>query len=400
MKKKYIIALVFLAISSFTTLSAHKASRGITLSKNASISIITYKPGAEMYSMYGHSAIRVLDPEQGLDLVYNYGTFSFDSESFYIDFIKGKLKYHLSVSSHKAEMRGMVYEKRDVIEQVLNISDKDRQQIVDKLENTYHSDDRYYLYDFLFDNCATRIRDVVELPVKNTIYTDTSLFEAQSFRQLLQPYLKPYYWLDLGINLLLNQKTDALANLSQQMFLPDHILNIYEYTYYGNPTAEQKFIQSEEILYQAYHSDKDSLLDLLPVGWRILIAFIIITFLGYILKFNTNFLDYTIAIIYGFLSLLFISLWIISDHEVLQANWNLIWTLPVLGIFFLSQKRKLFSFYYVTINLGLLILLIAIPGIIPQSIPPVIFPFMMITGVLYIKRFIRFRSGFFFTKKT
>ncbi len=392
LRKVFVFGLLFSLLINHNIIKAHNTAKQIQLSDQSQISILTFKPGSEMYSMYGHTAIRVNDFEKKLDLIYNYGTFYFNSDSFYLDFIKGKLKYHLSISTYSSTMGEMQYEKRKVIEQVLDLSLDDRQQIVDKLENTYHSEDRFYLYDFLYDNCATRVRDVVELPVHKSIYTDTTLFQAQSFRQLLQPYLQPYYWLDLGINLLLNQNADKLASVAEQMFLPDHILNIYDQAYYTKESSRNRFTSMQKTIYQPYEDEVEASNRFLSIGWRILIVFVVISLLGFIIKFNTNIIDFILIVIYSLLGILFTILWIISEHAVLQANWNLLWTLPTLAFFFTSAKRKKISNYWLYINL-LIVMLLMIPGVIPQSIPAIILPYMVIISFIYMKRLIRINAN-------
>jgi hypothetical protein len=139
------------------------------LSDQAVISLITADPGEELYSLFGHSAIRVKDTVNNQDLVFNYGTFNFNTPNFYMKFTRGKLLYMLSIQQFDRFKRSYEYEKRDLKEQILNLTQDQKQAIFQFLLWNYQPENRYYKYDFFFDNCATRIRDVFidELPGLN-----------------------------------------------------------------------------------------------------------------------------------------------------------------------------------------------------------------------------------------
>ena len=135
-------------------------SYGQILSDSATISMLTASPGEELYSTFGHSAIRIQDPKSGLDVVYNYGTFNPYVDYFYIKFARRKVDYYLS----KAQMENFSYEyiaeNRSVVEQVLNLTPEQKDKLYLALLNNYKPENRAYRYDFFFDNCATRIRDI------------------------------------------------------------------------------------------------------------------------------------------------------------------------------------------------------------------------------------------------
>ncbi len=126
------------------------------LSDSAQISLFTCTPGEYVYSQYGHSAIRVVDPAQKLDITFNYGIFSFDTEDFYLKFIKGETDYQLGIDDTRSFLWSSSYIGRTTYEQVLNLSRTQRQAIFDALVENYRPENRFYRYNFVFDNCATR----------------------------------------------------------------------------------------------------------------------------------------------------------------------------------------------------------------------------------------------------
>ncbi len=126
------------------------------------ISILTCSPGEELYSTFGHSAIRITDSVSHHDIVYNYGTFNFDEPGFYTKFIRGKLSFYLSTDDFESFMNEYLEEKRDITEQVLNLTCAEKYNIVMLLQANMMAANRTYKYDFTFDNCTTRLRDLIE----------------------------------------------------------------------------------------------------------------------------------------------------------------------------------------------------------------------------------------------
>ena len=151
--RKYLILPAFVLLNSITPSKAQ-------LSPSAQVSIITCAPGDELYSIFGHSAIRVNDSINQIDLVFNYGTFDFDTPNFYLKFMRGKLNYMLSMAPYDRFLFEYVYYKRSVWEQVLDLSEVEKNNLFQALIINAEPEHRNYHYHFFFDNCATRIRDM------------------------------------------------------------------------------------------------------------------------------------------------------------------------------------------------------------------------------------------------
>ena len=124
------------------------------------ISILTCGSGEDLYSVYGHSAIRVVDSLRGTDVVYNYGTFNFGDPDFYMKFTRGKLDYYVNDEQYEGFVSMYQQDGRSVYEQVLELNSTDANAINDFLINNLKEENKYYKYDFLFDNCSTRLRDI------------------------------------------------------------------------------------------------------------------------------------------------------------------------------------------------------------------------------------------------
>ena len=148
------------------------------LSPEAEISVLTLGPGkTELYSAYGHSAIRVNDPVYGYDAAYNYGTFDFNQPNFYLNFTRGTLIYKLSVQDAKRFIEDYQYHDRSIVEQVLNLTPGQKQLVFDYLQNNAKPENADYYYDYFYDNCATRILYVFEEALNEEISFDDNFVD-------------------------------------------------------------------------------------------------------------------------------------------------------------------------------------------------------------------------------
>lgn len=198
-------------------------SRAIQLSPDARISVVTCNPGEDVYSVYGHTAIRVLDQAQGIDVVYNYGVFSFDSPNFLYRFAKGQTDYLLLGYEFSSFMPEYVKEKRSVYEQVLNLTPEGKNQLFRALIENAQKENRVYRYNFFTDNCATRVRDMVERNSGSPVRFQESN-PTKSYRDLIKEYHHSFRWTDLGIDLLVGKKAEVPVNSYGQMFLPEYLM--------------------------------------------------------------------------------------------------------------------------------------------------------------------------------
>ena len=194
------------------------------------ISILTCSPGEELYSTFGHSAIRVTDSVSHRDIVYNYGTFNFDEPGFYTKFIRGKLSFYLSTDDFDSFISEYIEEKRDITEQVLNLTCAEKYNIVMLLQANMLAANRTYKYDFTFDNCTTRLRDLVEKCADTSINFGNVLSSKKTFRDLIYEYLNKNdkQWSKLGIDILLGGRMDVVMKPREVMFLPDYLLKSFD----------------------------------------------------------------------------------------------------------------------------------------------------------------------------
>jgi hypothetical protein len=195
------------------------------LSSKAEVVLVTVAPGTELHAAFGHTILWINDPTNGIDRAYSYGTFDFNTENFYLKFLMGTLPYTISVHSMKDEFNyNMQYEKRGMIAQKLNLDSLQKNAIFQALETNLLPENREYAYKFFYDNCSTRIRDVIEKNAPGKyLWAQNPTLEGKSYRDWMNKYLAPNSWVTLGMNLALGVPSNVKATASQACYLPDNL---------------------------------------------------------------------------------------------------------------------------------------------------------------------------------
>ncbi|WP_187263464.1 Lnb N-terminal periplasmic domain-containing protein [Pontibacter beigongshangensis] len=325
-------------------LQAQAQFTGIRLSPEAKISLITCSSGEELYSTFGHSAVRVNDPSTGMDIIFNYGTFDFNEPNFYLKFAQGKLNYKLSAAYFQDFVYAYVADNRGVYEQVLNFTPEQKQQYWDFLTNNYLPENQFYLYDFFFDNCATRIRDGIEATFPNQIQFNLAhLDKNMSFRNLTDLYLDPQPWGDFGIDLGLGSRIDRTATPYEYMFLPDYLSEGL-----ANATIQQNgkavpLAGKMQVVYEKKHAEESLSLFTPTVFWWLLFATAVaLTFINYRKRNWSKAFDTILYLLFGLLGLALLLLWVATDHQGTADNYNLLWAIPTHLLIFVYLLRNSF----------------------------------------------------------
>ncbi len=340
-----------------------------SLTDNARVSVLTYEPGSKLYTIFGHTAIRINDSSVGIDKIYNFGTFRFNAPLFLIKFFGGNLDYYLSITHYNAFVHRSLLEGRKIHEQFLNLTQAEIDDIYLKLEQTYNSEERFYRYDFFYDNCATRIRDVIFKVKSQKIEYDTSGFCCLTFRELLKPYVSGNYWIDLGINLALGKEADQQARSLEFMFLPDYIYLILQKT---------NMVEKSGIMLDfSDHSMNRNHLDRL-----ILILFMTMIFILTAMKKTRKAIFYIYNSWIAFHGVLLTLIALFSANTAFRNNFNICWTLPALLILLLSKSRhrKIAEFIYVMF----LLLIVVLRDHFYQGFSVTFLPWMVLLIVMYL----------------
>ena len=351
--KKIIIS--FLIICTFAHLHTSTFAQD---SSRLRISLLTCTPGNELYSTFGHSAYRVIDSTSLTDIVYNYGTFNFDDDGFYLKFVQGKLLYYVSAEYFQDFKYLYQATNRGITEQVLNLSAAEKITIQQFLNENLKEENKYYKYDFFFDNCTTRLRDILKKH-NDSAFTKTYVMpEGSRFRQAIHQYLDKNNkdWSKLGIDILLGQPCDGIMTAEQQEFLPDNLMISLD-------SSSHPVVLSSQNLY-AINNDNAKASFFSPlVVFSILLAFIIL--IGFTKnKFARAFLqgfDGLFFFLTGILGVVLIFMWTGTDHQMCKNNFNLLWAWPTHTImaFFVNSKKKWAKKYFKFTAVALMAVLIS-----------------------------------------
>lgn len=333
-------------------------AQNIQLSGEAEISVLTVGPGASLNDAFGHSAFRIKDLKSGIDTVYGYGEYDFDAPNFYLKFAQGKLNYLISETNYNRFYQVYVYYNRSIREQTLNLSQAEKQKLYNYLINNYKPENRPYLYEFFYDNCATKIKDVVNNASNNTItFNNPNDFQDATFRTLIQNELNKNSWGSLGIDLALGSVIDRKATPEDHMFLPKNIYTFFENATLGN--TKKPLVKQSHVLYSKKDTPQANTFFTSPVFILSLIALFIlyITYKDYKNSRRTKWLDITLFTLTGLIGVMILLLWFATDHSGTHQNYNLLWA-SALNILVIGQLlRKTPSTWFVKYIKLLIILL-------------------------------------------
>ncbi|GBU06781.1 membrane protein [Bacteroidales bacterium] len=392
MNKYFFLSLIFLL--NFFSASAHEfKDPGQEEVDDIDIGLITVYPRFnEVYTVYGHTAIRVKQASQQVDMVFNYGTFDFNKPNFIFLFLRGHTDYFLSASSFQAFEHAYMSEGAVVEEQILRLSELAKKELFDFLLNTLEPQNREYRYNFLFDNCTTRPRDLIERYAydlqyaQDIAYERNSSTEGKTFRQLIHECTDNFPWMTFGIDLIIGKGADSIIDLRQQMFLPLYLMNgLNEASVLDDSLGRLPLVLASQTIIPASMQEVE-----VDAGWLksspmrlgiiLLIHSLVFVVCGLVWKkkfrffFSLLFLEAALAgCILAFISLA-------SEHPCVSPNLNLLWLHPIHFIavvgYFQKKTNRLVLWFHST-NLVLLCLILVSWSILPQELNPASAPYIL-----------------------
>lgn len=341
-------------------------SQSIPLSDKCKISVLTCGNGNQLYSTFGHTAIRISDYERNLDVVYNYGMFDFEEGNFYLKFIKGDLQYFVATTSYEEFLMEYQFEQREVLEQTLNLNHEKQQQLFEFLNSSLQSDDKYYTYKFIDRNCTTMVLDKINLILGSEVIqkVDTT---ALTYREVLNPYFENYFYYKLGISIIFGEKVDRKA---EKLFLPIELYNsLAKCTVNG-----QKLVSSSDIVVKGNRPKIEfNFLDSIYFICVLLLLLIVLNFK----KINKLYLG-----IMGLLGIFFCLMGFYSLHEELLWNYNALLFNPLLLLVAFLPKCK---FKSVLILFCLILIGIYFVMVLTKPHFILVLPFMVATSIFLIR---------------
>lgn len=352
-------------------------------SSHLRISLLTVSPGEQIYASFGHTGIRITDSVEQTDIVFNYGTFDGYDKDFEMKFTKGKLNYYISSDPFRDFIYTYVREQRTVQEQELFLNGPQKIALYDFLVENAKPQNKYYKYDFLYDNCATRLRDVFPRTFGKSFHFGQALPQGHeiTFRHIINYYLRGIHWERFGINILLGSPVDKAMSNEEIMFLPDYLRD-------GLTGA---MVDGQQIA-----SPPVTLLDMPPlpepgtnVPMLAMLGVCLLTVLGLSipqLKPLGHVMSALVLVITGLLGCLILFMWLGTDHQTCRANWNILWALPTNVLVPFLRRKKRDRYALIAIVLLLVSLLLHVFHI--QELPlvelwPLLLALLYIYGMIY-----------------
>ena len=373
------IGLLFLGLILLFTVNGQT-----NLSPHAQISLLTSAPyDEEAYTLYGHAALRVQDPDQKIDIVFNYGIFDFSKPNFIYRFAKGETDYKLGAINYPSyiieyQMRGSV-----VTEQLLNLEQEEKERIWQALLVNYQPENRTYRYNFFFDNCATRLAVLTEKNVNGKIeYTPS--YPTQTYRDLINHCTRNHPWLTFGCDLALGSPTDRMATSHEMMFLPDYLKEAFAKATILSANGEKRQLVEETIVNgegeEETEESENSFLTPLWVCWSLFGILFATTIIEWRKQTYYRWIDCLLFLTAGIAGMILAFLSFVSEHPCTWPNWNLIWLNPFQGvavILFCVKRCKKAAYYYHFINFAALSLMLVGWKFIPQHLNSAFIPLII-----------------------
>ena len=344
-----------------------------TATENDSIrlSLLTCAPGEEIYSLFGHTAIRYENPSRGIDAVFNYGIFSFSAPNFVLRFALGETDYQLGATDYEYFAKEYEYDGRSVWQQVLNLTNEEKTELIRLLEENYRPQNRVYRYNFFYDNCATRPRDKIEESIEGqVVYPTTPSDNARSFRDIVHQYCQGHPWARFGIDLCVGSDADAPITRRQMMFAPFYLMDFFAQAQISGQQTERPLVSSVEKIVDVT-PEKDT--TWMPTPLQCALLLFILTAAGTIYGIRRKKglwgIDLFLFGIAGVAGCVLAFLAIFSQHPAVSSNYLLfvfhpghLFLLPYI-VYCIRKGKKC---WYLVLNLAVLTLFIALFPLIPQ----------------------------------
>lgn len=362
------------------------------LSEQAIISVLTCGPyQEELYSSFGHSAFRIYDPVNNINVACNYGTFDFSQPNFYLNFALGNNRYKLSIEDYQRFESRYIYENRFIHEQILDLTLEQKQKLFKYLQWNSLPENASYLYDYFYDNCSTKIRDVLLAALgQDVTFDETHITTDLSIRELTDIYIKHQQpWGDLGIDICLGLPMDKKAAPLEYMFLPDYVESAFDHASINQNGSSVPLVKEKRITYEA--RDEETIKGLPhPLYASGLIAFlaVLITVWDFKRQKSSSWFDLFLFATTGLIGILLIFLWFFTNHQAAGNNFNLLWAFPghfiaALAIF----KSKVWLKKYFLFTAILIVVTLLSWPFLPQMMHYALIPLVAAIGIRAFAQF-------------
>jgi hypothetical protein len=318
-----------LIISAFLVLFSFPASAAERLQGDEKqVWLVTYGPGEIYWQRFGHNAIWIRDPAQGLDHVFNFGFFDFEQQDFFLRFLQGRMLYFSAARPAREEFAAYINEDRSIRAQRLDLSTQEKRRLTEYLLQEVRPENRDYLYDYYTNNCSTRVRDAIDLALDGFLEARFQPVSApQTWRDHTRRLTHGDFWLYLGLEIGLGAPVDGATTRWDEMFIPDRLADALDSVDYTGAGPARPLVIEDVVLHRSSLAPPP----LAPRAWwpeyllaslgTLLAAWLLCRFAFPVLA---PVLSRSWLVFSGCVGLVLLFLWFATDHSVAGANLNLL----------------------------------------------------------------------------
>lgn len=371
---------LILSICIICGISTTYAEEQRLLSDSATVSLLTCSPGTEIYELFGHSGIRVFDKEKNIDVTFNYGLFDFNQDDFIYRFVRGKTDYEVGVTSTDYFLYSYIERGSGVMESVLNLSQSEKESIWLYLMENIQPENKTYRYNFIFNNCATKLRDIIDQNVSGIkSYPDVS--GSLSFREAVGLYTKTSPWSQFGFDICLGRGMDRDATTYEKMFLPEILGNTINQSTVMVGDSTFNLVSQINTINENTLENPAPFISPLALGIILCVLVLILSLYGLWKRLNLRWFDAIIFSINGLFGCLVLFLILFSKHPFTFANFNIIWLNPLFFcplLFVIFKRLQKYEFIYYAIVSIVLVLFLFGCNMLSQEFNSAVYPFTIV----------------------
>lgn len=373
--KKFFYTLIIL----FGTMGSLQAETFIgypIAPENTQISLLTCSPGDLIYELFGHTAIRIQDDSHKLDFVVNYGLFDFDQPHFVYRFVRGKTDYTVGVSYTRSFIQSYAERGSSITESTLNLTLTEKQDLLNRLNENLQPENRIYRYNFIYNNCATKVRDIFDMSIKRKLSYPTHV-DSYSFREAIMLYTKTAPWSQLGFDLCLGARADRTATQREMLFLPEVLGETYASAMLTDSIGIQPLCLQTSQIIPATQEKGTAWFSPTLCAYLLLLMVLYASFFLNKHKIWLKRMDVVLFTINGIGGCIILFLILYSQHPFTGQNYNILWMNPltlfplITCIFpFMKKINGLFYLGATVMFLGFVIVMPILPQVFNLAVLP------------------------------
>lgn len=373
--KKFFYTLIIL----FGTMGSLQAETFIgypIAPENTQISLLTCSPGDLIYELFGHTAIRIQDNSHKLDFVVNYGLFDFDQPHFVYRFVRGKTDYTVGVSYTRSFIQSYAERGSSITESTLNLTLAEKQDLLNRLNENLLPENRIYRYNFIYNNCATKVRDIFDMSIKRKLSYPTHV-DSYSFREAIMLYTETAPWSQLGFDLCLGARADRTATQREMLFLPEVLGETYASAMLTDSIGIQPLCLQTSQIIPATQEKGTAWFSPTLCAYLLLLMVLYASFFLNKHKIWLKRMDVVLFTINGIGGCIILFLILYSQHPFTGQNYNILWMNPltlfplITCIFpFMKKINGLFYLGATVMFLGFVIVMPILPQVFNLAVLP------------------------------